>query len=103
MLTRILISSQRSLARPVCTYCDIDSFCVPVLVDEEVHDIDSVQYVDHDHRPGDAPMSLVLICCPAEVDNGPSDDPRPAVEEEFQVPVLDSWVEFNLGVRDQSR
>lgn len=84
-----------------CAYRDVNSLRVPILVDEEVDDIYSMKHSDGHHRPGDAAMDLILIRRPAQVDDGPGNNAGTAVVKEFQVPVFDSWIEFDLDVRGQ--
>lgn len=94
---------------------NIDGPQVPILVDEEVNNVDSVKECGYQNRIGDAPVKLVLVCNEGEVTasilafqisnhvhnlhQGPSNYAWATVSPEFEVKVSsESGVKFNTHV-----
>lgn len=79
---------------------NVDGAEVPVLVDEEVKDVEGLQHIHQDHRIGDVAELLELGSRKGKVDQGPADDARAAVVEELEVPKLaEAGIELDSHVK----
>lgn len=55
-----------------------------------------LQHIDQDHRIGYITIELLLLGSVGQVDQSPSDNPGPAIEEELEVePLSDAWIELD--------